>query len=715
MLGKTKTFLPPPARRKAGGVSVDPNADRRAISPLIYGVNFGDSAQAAAMRWPVRRWGGNSTTRYSWQDDIANHASDWFFYNIESGPDPGTLPDGSAADLFIDETRQDGGEALITVPLIGWTPVDRNRRWGFSVSKYGAQQETECTVTGFPDWCQPDAGNGIASDGTDITGNDPHDTSREIGPDFVTGWMAHIAGRVGSASQGGVRLFALDNEPMLWPYTHRDVHPTLTTYDELWQKTRDYAAAIKAQDPSAQVLGPADWGWCAYFWSALDGCSDGGPDLAAHGGVHFLEWYLQQVQDYETANGVRLVDDLDIHYYPQAQNVALSDDESAATAALRLRSLKSLYDPSYTDESWIGQPVRLIPRMREWIAARLPAAKLAITEYSFGGDDGASSALAQAEALAIFGREGVDLATRWVAPAPDTRVEDAFRLYRNYDGTGSSVSGDSARAISANTDDLGAYAVATGNRLFLLLFNKSTSSRDAAITSAAPLHWRSRLWQFDPTHRLGSAGAVTPSGGALALTLPARSATLAVTMLDFADVPPSDPFYDFVMTVADDGVSAGCGNTDFCPGSPVTRAQMAVFLLKSKLGPHYAPPAASGTLFSDVPANAFAADWIEDLAGRGITAGCGGGRYCPDAPVTRAEMAVFLLKTANGIGYTPPAATGMVFDDVPADGFAADWIEDLAARAITGGCQASPPLYCPSQPNTRAQMAVFLTKMFALD
>ncbi|HKD16862.1 MAG TPA: glycoside hydrolase family 44 protein, partial [Thermoanaerobaculia bacterium] len=383
-------------------VAVDPGANRHAINPLIYGVNFGDDAQALALHWPSRRWGGNSTTRYSWQDDIANHASDWFFYNIESQPDPGTLPDGSVADLFIDATRAAGGETVLTVPLIGWTPTDRVRRWGFSVAKYGAQQQTECTVTGFPPWCQPDAGNGNHTDGTPITGNDPHDTSREIAPDFVTGWMEHIEGRVGTAEQGGVRFFALDNEPDLWNSTHRDVHPTPLSYDEIWQRTVDYASAIKTQDPGALVLGPVPWGWCAYFWSALDGCSDGGPDLTSHGGVHYLEWYLQQAHDYEQSQGVRLVDYLDIHYYPQAPGVALTDDESVA--ALRLRTLKSLYDPTYIDESWIGTccgptAVQLIPRMKQWIADRYPGTKLAISEYNWGGDTGISSALAQAEAL----------------------------------------------------------------------------------------------------------------------------------------------------------------------------------------------------------------------------------------------------------------------------------------------------------------------------
>src|SRR5262249_7498493 len=158
------------------------------------------------------------------------------------------------------------------VPTIGWTPTDRTRRWGFSVGKYGTQQQTECTATGGASWCNPDAGNGLRPNGTPITGNDPHDTSRAVGPGFVTGRMTHIAARVGTASQGGVKLFALDNEPTLWNSTHRDVHPDATTYDELWQRTRDYAAAIKAQDPAALTLGPAEWGWCAYFGSAADQC-----------------------------------------------------------------------------------------------------------------------------------------------------------------------------------------------------------------------------------------------------------------------------------------------------------------------------------------------------------------------------------------------------------------------------------------------------------
>ena len=183
---------------------------------------------------------------------------------------------------------------------------------------------------------------------------------------------------------------------------------------------------------------------------------------------------------------------------------------------------------------------------------------------------------------------------------------------------------------------------------------------------------------------------------------------------DFLDVPEDHPFYPYVTTLVANGVTAGCGGGNYCVTSSITRAQMAVFLLKGKLGVCYAPPPATGTVFADVPAGSFAADWIEDLAARGITGGCGGGDYCPSSPVTRAQMAVFLLKTLLGSGYAPPPASGTVFEDVPIGSFAADWIEDLHGRGITAGCSASPLRYCPSAPNTRGQMAVFIVKTFQL-
>ncbi len=180
---------------------------------------------------------------------------------------------------------------------------------------------------------------------------------------------------------------------------------------------------------------------------------------------------------------------------------------------------------------------------------------------------------------------------------------------------------------------------------------------------------------------------------------------------DFLDVPAAHPFHADVVTVARSGVTAGCGGGSYCPGVSVTRAQMAVFLLKSKLGAAHAPPPATGTVFTDVPQGSFAADRNEELFSLGVTGGCGGGNYCPDATVTRAQMAVFLLKTELGSAYTPPGGTG-IFGDVPVGSFAADWIEDLFNRSITGGCGGGN--YCPASPNTRGQMAVFMVKTFGL-
>ena len=192
-------------------------------------------------------------------------------------------------------------------------------------------------------------------------------------------------------------------------------------------------------------------------------------------------------------------------------------------------------------------------------------------------------------------------------------------------------------------------------------------------------------------------------------------ATTAKVQVDFLDVPPIHPFHDYVNTIARNGVTAGCGDgTTYCPDAPNTRAQMAVFLLKSRYGFDHVPPPATGLIFLDVPAADPFAPWIEELFSLGVSTGCGGGNYCPLAAVTRAQMAVFLLKTLEGATYVPPAATGTIFGDVPLGAFAADWIEDLYNRNITGGCQASPLLYCPDRPNTRGQMAVFLTKTFSL-
>ncbi len=180
----------------------------------------------------------------------------------------------------------------------------------------------------------------------------------------------------------------------------------------------------------------------------------------------------------------------------------------------------------------------------------------------------------------------------------------------------------------------------------------------------------------------------------------------------FLDVPSTSGFYPFVNTLARNGITSGCGNFDYCPNASATRAQMAVFLLTSKDGSAYTPPACSAPVFPDVPCSSPYAVWVNELSRRGVTSGCGGGQYCPNTAVTRGQMAVLLLRTKDGSTYTPPACTTAPFSDVPCSSTLAIWIQELVHRGITAGCGGGK--YCPDSPVTRGQMAVFLVTTFSL-
>lgn len=530
------TSAPPPPPPPA--LSVNASAGRRAISPDIYGINNASEDLADAVRLPVRRWGGNATSRYNYLHDTANRGADWYFENVpEQNANPAALPTGSKADRFVEQDRSTGARTLMTMPLIGWTPKARAYACGFSVASYGAQQSVDPWRT--------DCGNGVLPGGADLTGNDPTDTSVAITPSFVQGWINHLISRFGTAAQGGVAYYNLDNEPMLWNDTHRDVHPAPTSYDEIRDRTYDYAAAIKGADPSAKTLGPVAWGWEEYFYSALDKAPGGSwwnnpQDRNAHGGVAFVPWYLQQMQAYEQQHSVRILDYLDLHYYPAAAGVPQSPAGDADTQAKRLRSTRSLWDPSYVDESWIGQAVRLIPRMREWVDQNYPGTKLAVSEYNFGALDHINGALAQADVLGIFGREGVDLATLWwydYADQPTFEPQHpgafAFRMYRDYDGTGGAFGETSVQASSTDQGRLSVYAAerASDGALTLMIVNKSGEGLSSPLTlSGFSPASQAQVYRYSAA----SLGAIVReadqpvTGGGFTATYPANSVTLVV-------------------------------------------------------------------------------------------------------------------------------------------------------------------------------------------
>jgi hypothetical protein len=535
---------PPPAPPLPGpDLRIDANAGRHAISEDIYGMNFADENLAVRLRLPVRRWGGNAATRYNWQSNMHNVGSDWYFENI---PDGSPVADGSASDKFVEQDRRTGTRTIMTVPLIGWTPKSASPGahpydCGYKVSKYGAQQSTD-------PW-DFDCGNGVRTNGAWITGNDPKDTGSAIGPDFVTDWIDHLTARYGTAQNGGVAYYNLDNEPMLWNSTHRDVHPQPAGYDEIRERTYQYAAAIKSADPSAKTLGPVLWGWCAYLYSALDGCSPGA-DYLNHGSLLFVPWYLQQMKAYDRTNAVRILDYLDLHYYPQANGVALSSAGGSSTQALRLRSTRSLWDASYIDESWIsdtasgGVAVHLIPRMKGWVGASYPGTMLAITEYNWGALNHLNGALTQADVLGIFGREGLDLATLWAPPVATDPGVFAFLMYRNYDNAGNGFGEMSIEAASADQGIVSVYAAQRNadRAITVLVINKTANSLTsnvslAGFTSVSP----AAVYRYSGANlsAIDRATDQVVSATGFTATFPGNSITLLV--LSEGTPPPPPP------------------------------------------------------------------------------------------------------------------------------------------------------------------------------
>jgi hypothetical protein len=437
-------------------VSVDATGAERAISPLIYGVAAADTATLRELGATVNRWGGNPTSRYNWVAGSASNAGrDWGFRNVTFG---------ASADAGVAGTLAAGAVPLLTVPTIGW--VAKNGDNGTASSAVPAPG----AAAGY----DPAANRRRTSVPSMARGPGPPDAV------YQDAWVQHLSSLFGAGSQG-VQLFAMDNEPDLWSTTHTDVHPSRMGYDDMLANFREYATAVKAREPASLVLGPDVSGWASYLYSDLDRGGDNfatHADRRAHGNQEFLPWWLDQVHRLDQATGTRTLDYLDVHYYPQAPGVAMGDRADSATRALRVRSTRSLWDPEYGDESWIGTQAMLIPRLRRWIDQQYPGTRLAITEYNWGGQGDASGAVALAEVLGVFGREGVDLATYWTFPPPGSPAGAAFRLYRNFDGQGATF-GDRSLPATSGHPAVAAFASrhSESGELDVVVANESQSSQ----------------------------------------------------------------------------------------------------------------------------------------------------------------------------------------------------------------------------------------------
>jgi hypothetical protein len=384
---------------------------------------------------------------------------------------------------------------------------------------------------------RPDCGNGKSGAQRMRFVNDPADTSAIYPASHQAAWVQHLVDTWGSAANGGVRYYSLDNEPSLWSFDHWDVHPSGASYDEVWAKMAEYGAAIRATDPGAVITGIEEWGWSGYFMSGLDQENGNNADRNAHGGVGYVEWLLQQARAYELAHGIRIMDIAALHFYPQ--NGEFSNDTSSSMQLFRNRSTRALWDPNYVDESWIGNTegppgarVRLIPRLREWANTNYPGTQIAITEYNWGAENHINGGTAQADILGIFGREGLDMATRWTTPPSQSPSYKAFRMYRNYDGNQSRFGDVSVSASGPNPDNVSTFAAQrmSDNALTVMIVAKvlsDTTPITVNVANFAPSGPAQR-WQLDAGNAITQLANVSFAGSSLSLSVPAQSITLLV-------------------------------------------------------------------------------------------------------------------------------------------------------------------------------------------
>ncbi len=364
--------------------------------------------------------------------------------------------------------RAAGAKTMGAMPVMGWLAKTRTHCGSFSVKKYGAQQKTD------PYW--PDFGNGVRPDGTKITNNDPTDTCMRIDESWASDWVKYLVSRFGHAANGGVAIYALDNEPTWWDTVHRDVHPLSFSYDEVTENGLKVAKAIKAADPTAEVSGPVIDYWLTYFYSKKDlrtfhgkwpNVTGGGLDRKAHADVPLIDYYLRAFKAAQDADPqhTRFLDYLDLHTYFAANDAMLKPAGTSDRQRAVLDSTRVFWDATYTDPNFPDpdnflKPLapQMIPRMKGWVAANYPGTKIAITEYNWGGAEHISGAVAQADILGIFGREGLDLGALWEPPKLNSPLMFAFKIFRNYDGAGAEFGDTSIAATSADQGKLAAYA-----------------------------------------------------------------------------------------------------------------------------------------------------------------------------------------------------------------------------------------------------------------
>jgi hypothetical protein len=493
-------------------VNVDVLANRHPISPYIYGGAFPlDAPTITDSGLTTVRWGGNGASTYNWQLGTSNADNDYYFEDFTFSALNNSAD--SSSTQFITDVKAAKGTPLMTMVMLPWvaqspeTSVTQggtdNYHWSFSVKYDGAQ----CSV----DQYNVDAGNGIVA-GTAGCGNSPTtyltattaDLNRTYFPlldqpggsdppnsVYRNAWATALATAFGSGTCAipnspitSCHFYDMDNEIDIWGGTHRDIHPNPTTYEELRNVYLTEAGNLKTWDPAAVRLGPVSCCWY-YYWRSATGASD----TSSHGGVDFIPWWLNEVAWSDAAAGTRSIDIFDIHAYPDADTGGLSQ---SALQALAVSIYRDWWDPTFPsaaayirNDGFSNEPLEpmpfRIPRMRAIVNSEYPGTQFSITEWSaaFAGESDFSTALGDADAYGVLGRERVALASRWTAPSPSNPNYLALKLFTNYDAAHHGFATISVSDTNNGNPNLfSSYAAvnSAGTQMTLLVLNKDPAN-----------------------------------------------------------------------------------------------------------------------------------------------------------------------------------------------------------------------------------------------
>ena len=491
--------------------TIDTAAQVHAISRYIYGKNFTGRSWAEEPNLTLNRLGGNRWSAYNWENNASNAGSD-FNYQSDSYLGGGSTP-GEAVRMHVANAQAAGGATLVTVPILGLVAADKLATSVLNqpvASRFIQSAATKGAAFQYP----------------------PSLTDGQVSQDE---FVSFLESTFPNAHQDPNRevFYSLDNEPDLWSSTHSTLHPAALTYAELLSKSITFSSAIKTVAPAGKVFG-----FVSYGYNGLISLEDA-PDGA---GRDFTNFFLDGMREAGAARGMRLLDVLDLHWYPEARGGGVrifGEDNSAVVAAARMQAPRSLWDPTYVETSWItadngGQPLRLIPSMKEKIAAHYPGTELGFTEYYFGGGAHISGAIAQADVLGIFGREGVHSAALWCMSSDASYLTAAFAMFRSYDGAGGSFGDLSVQATTTDVTATSVYASVDStspNRVVLVLINKANTPKVAALTlSHGTALSRAEVYQLTSATPNPTRGTdlVLTQPNALRYTMPANSVSTLV-------------------------------------------------------------------------------------------------------------------------------------------------------------------------------------------